>query len=410
MRCGTYQSAPPRPRTVLGDDQSRFVTDRSRRALDGADDGLGEAQAVVEAGLVGQEAVAVGVDQLDDLERLAAVPGRGGGEQRRPSRRGRRGRTGSAGRCRAGRRARRRAGSRCRPGTGRRRARSGPRACDRREPEHDDVGERDVGREPDRVRVAGARRVAVASGGTGSTANPSVSIIHSIFSACGRWKSGSSTGVRPYRAGRRYRHRRRHVPVPAAPRWMAFHLLVHRGDRADGQPRVLAAAPARRAPGVQRRGRSRIDLPPAPLDDVLVAGADPDDVEWRPVTATGRTCPTSSSSSSTAPRAASPATWSSRRWRSTTGGSCSSSAASCRSAQASPAAPAGTVDVVGRLRPSQERRTGQLSDRSDGRPDRGPARRHRRGSPRSCPAPARADVRRAGLVGTRRGEPYPQSR
>ena len=51
---------------------------------DGCDHRLGEPHPLLEPGLVGQEPVAVGVDQLDDLERLAAVPGRGGGEPLAP--------------------------------------------------------------------------------------------------------------------------------------------------------------------------------------------------------------------------------------------------------------------------------------------------------------------------------------
>ncbi len=56
----------------------------TRMSGDGADDGLGEPEAVLEARFVGQEAVAVGVDQLDDLERLAAIPGMRGGEPLAP--------------------------------------------------------------------------------------------------------------------------------------------------------------------------------------------------------------------------------------------------------------------------------------------------------------------------------------
>ena len=40
---------------------------------------------------------------------------------------------------------------------------------------------------------------AVGRGATGSTAKPSVSIIHSIFSAWGMWKSGSSAVIRDER-------------------------------------------------------------------------------------------------------------------------------------------------------------------------------------------------------------------
>ncbi len=66
-----------------------IIGPRRRRRHDGsgeelADDRLGEQQALVEAGLVGQEALAVGPHQLHDVERGLAVPGAGGVEQRRP--------------------------------------------------------------------------------------------------------------------------------------------------------------------------------------------------------------------------------------------------------------------------------------------------------------------------------------
>ena len=164
--------------------------------------------AVVEAGLVGQEAVAVGVDQLHDLERLAAVPRRRRWRTAAPTRRARRGRSGSAARCRAGRRARRRAGSRCRRGAGRRPGRAGRG----RRPASARTRRRRGSRRGRGTRSCTCSRPAAgrssASGGTGSTANPSVSIIHSIFSACGRWKSGSSTDADRTGGPGRYRHRR----------------------------------------------------------------------------------------------------------------------------------------------------------------------------------------------------------
>ena len=176
----------------------------------------------------------------------------------------------------------------------------------RLEPEHDDVGEADVGREADRVRVAGdAAGRSSDRAATGSMAKPSVSIIQSIFSACGMWKSGSSTST----TVPRYRLRRLHVPVPAVSQVAGVPPPRHRRDRDDGEPRVLAAAPARRAPGratprwragsTCRRRRSTTCSP---------TGADPDDAAV--AAGDGRragTCPTSSSSSSTAPRTASPA-------------------------------------------------------------------------------------------------------
>ncbi len=68
------------PLEALGPRRSR--DDASGEEL--ADDRLGEAQPLVEALLVGQEALAVGPHQLHDVERGLTVPGAGGVEQRRP--------------------------------------------------------------------------------------------------------------------------------------------------------------------------------------------------------------------------------------------------------------------------------------------------------------------------------------
>ena len=71
-----------------------------------------------------------------------------------------------------------------------------------------------------------------------------------------------------------------------SPRWIGFHLLVIVGivlmiNLGFWQLRRLDERQAFNA-----QVTSRIDLPPTPLDDVLT-GADPDDLEWRSVEATG---------------------------------------------------------------------------------------------------------------------------
>ena len=122
-------------------------------------------------------------------------------------------------------------------------------------------------------------------------AKPSVSIMNSIFSACGMWKSGSSTGADRIRTRRRYGHRRSMYRFLFSPRWLGFHLLVIVGivtmvNLGFWQLRRLDERKAFNA-----QVSERIADPPAPLDDVLTAGTDPDSVEWRSVTARGTYLP-----------------------------------------------------------------------------------------------------------------------
>ena len=146
-----------------------------------------------------------------------------------------------------------------------------------------------------------------------------------------------------------------------SPRWIGFHLLVISGivlmvNLGFWQLRRLDQRQAFNA-----QVTSRIDLPPEPLDAILVPGADPDDRRL----ALGRglraaTCPTSSSVSSTARRTASPATWSSPRSQLDDGRLLLVERGFVPLGADAAAAPTGDVDVVGRLRPSQVRRRGQL--------------------------------------------------
>ena len=76
-----------------------------------------------------------------------------------------------------------------------------------------------------------------------------------------------------------------------SPRWLGFHLLVIVGivtmvNLGFWQLRRLDERKAFNA-----QVSERIADPPAPLDDVLTAGADPDSVEWRSVTARGTYLP-----------------------------------------------------------------------------------------------------------------------
>ena len=190
------------------------------------------------------------------------------------------------------------------------------------------------------------------------------------------------------------------------PRWIAFHLLVIAGivlmiNLGFWQLRRLDERQAFNA-----QVTSRIDVPPAPLDDVLGRRR-----PRRRRVALGRgdrrlPARRGARASSTAPRAASPATSSSRRCSSRTAGSSSSSGASCRSAAEAAAPPSGPVEVVGRLRPSQERRRGQLSDPSTG--DLTEVQRLDIDRlARQLPGQPVADVRRVDVVGPGRGRAVP---
>ena len=150
------------------------------------------------------------------------------------------------------------------------------------------------------------------------------------------------------------------------PRWLAFHLLVVAGvvlmvnlgfwqlRRLDERREFNATV------------ESRIDLPPVPLDDVLVPGADPEDLEWRSVTASGTYLPEEtfvvvnrSQGGVAGEMVVTPMELDDGRILLVERGFVP------LDAEAAPP-PAGTVEVTGRLRPSQTRRTGQLSDPATG--------------------------------------------
>ena len=149
------------------------------------------------------------------------------------------------------------------------------------------------------------------------------------------------------------------------PRWIAFHLLVIAGivlmvNLGFWQLRRLDERQA-----FNTEVTSRIDLPPAPLEDVL-AGADPDDVEWRSVEASGTYLPDEelrvvnrSQGGIAGDMVVTPLQLADGRILLVERGFVPLTADVT-------AAPTGAVDIVGRLRPSQERRRGQLSDAATG--------------------------------------------
>jgi cytochrome oxidase assembly protein ShyY1 len=111
---------------------------------------------------------------------------------------------------------------------------------------------------------------------------------------------------------------------------------------------------------------ARYDTDPLPIDDVLAPGVDPDDVEWRPVTATGRYLPDAtirivnrSQNGQAGDNIVVPLELGDGRLLLVNRGFLAQGFEL-------PAAPSGEVTVAGRLRPSQERRLGQLTDPDTG--------------------------------------------
>jgi cytochrome oxidase assembly protein ShyY1 len=152
----------------------------------------------------------------------------------------------------------------------------------------------------------------------------------------------------------------------ARPKWIAFHLIVMAAivsmiNLGFWQLRRLDERQAFNALIEQR-----YDAPPVPLDDLLTSGADPDDIDWRPVTAAGTYLPDEgilivnrSQNGRPGVNTVVPLVLDDGRILLVNRGF-------VPQGFDEPPVPAAEVTVTGRLRTSQERRTGQLSDPSDG--------------------------------------------
>ena len=154
------------------------------------------------------------------------------------------------------------------------------------------------------------------------------------------------------------------------PKWIGFHLLVFGAivlminlgfwqlRRLDERQDFNAAVEA------------RIDQPAVPLDDVLAelaASGSASEVEWRPVTATGEYLPDEqfvvinrSQGGRAGDNVVTPMRLADGRTLIVNRGFVP------LGLEQLPTAPSGTVAVEGRVRPSQVRRTGQLSDPAEG--------------------------------------------
>lgn len=150
------------------------------------------------------------------------------------------------------------------------------------------------------------------------------------------------------------------------PKWIGFHLLVITGivvmvNLGFWQLRRLDERQAFNADV-----EARYDAPPLPLDEALGTVDDLDEIEWQPVTASGTYVPDGqilivnrSQNGRAGDNVVAPLLLDDGRVLLVNRGFVPLGVDV-------PRAPSGEVEVVGRLRPSQERRTGQLSDPAEG--------------------------------------------
>jgi cytochrome oxidase assembly protein ShyY1 len=150
------------------------------------------------------------------------------------------------------------------------------------------------------------------------------------------------------------------------PRWLGFHLLVivvivAMINLGFWQLRRLDERKAFNA-----EVSTRIEHAPAPLDEVLAAGIDPHTVEWRSVTASGTYLQDETFSVVNRSQDGIGGTMVVTPLRLADGRLLLVERGFEPGITRAPAAPGGTVRIVGRLRPSEKRHTGQLSDPSAG--------------------------------------------
>jgi cytochrome oxidase assembly protein ShyY1 len=150
------------------------------------------------------------------------------------------------------------------------------------------------------------------------------------------------------------------------PRWIGFHLLVIVAIIAMINLGFWQLRRLDERKQFNSDVSSRIDQPVAPLDDVLTADTDPDSVEWRPVEATGTYLPDEelvvvnrSQGGAAGELVVTPLVLGDGRILLVDRGF-------VPQATDSAPAPGGEVEIVGRLRPSEQRRRGQLSDPAEG--------------------------------------------
>ncbi|HWM20497.1 MAG TPA: SURF1 family protein [Ilumatobacteraceae bacterium] len=149
------------------------------------------------------------------------------------------------------------------------------------------------------------------------------------------------------------------------PKWIGFHLLVVAGIVVMVNLGFWQLRRLDQRRDFNARVEARGELPPEPLDEVLASGS-PDDIEWRVVTVTGRyladeqvVVVNRSQGGRAGDNVVTPIELDDGRILLVNRGFVPLNVAA-------PPPPDGDVDVTGRLRQSQERRTGQLSDPGEG--------------------------------------------
>jgi cytochrome oxidase assembly protein ShyY1 len=149
------------------------------------------------------------------------------------------------------------------------------------------------------------------------------------------------------------------------PKWIGFHLLVVAGIVAMVNLGFWQLRRLDQRRDFNAKVEARSELPPEPLDDVLASGS-PDEIEWRIVTTTGRylgdeqfLVVNRSQNGRAGENVVTPMELGDGRTLIVNRGF-------VPLIVEVPAPLDGVVDVVGRIRSSQERRTGQLSDPAEG--------------------------------------------
>ena len=149
------------------------------------------------------------------------------------------------------------------------------------------------------------------------------------------------------------------------PKWIGFHLLVVAGIVAMVNLGFWQLRRLDQRRDFNARVEARSELPPEPLDDVLASGP-PDEIEWRIVTVTGRyladeqfVVVNRSQGGRAGENVVTPLDLGDGRTLIVNRGFVPLSVDV-------PRHPTATSTSIGRIRQSQERRTGQLSDPTDG--------------------------------------------
>ena len=150
------------------------------------------------------------------------------------------------------------------------------------------------------------------------------------------------------------------------PKWIGFHLLVILAIVATVNLGFWQLRRLDQRQAFNAEVEARYDAPPLLLDEALASVDDLDDIEWQPVTASGAYIPDGqilivnrSQNGRAGDNVVAPMQLDDGRVLLVNRGF-------VPLAVDVPTAPTGEVEVLGRLRTSQQRRTGQLSDPSEG--------------------------------------------